>query len=146
MANRCARCFEIIPPELTPRRLDGANACERCFAKVQRQLAIPSAASSRTPTAPAPAAIAPAAQLRQAPIGPPGKREGSAFLCAAIGLGCWLVGAYFLVLEPSNPGATDLGSFIGQAPAAVVNLHRLTLGQTLIISGSVFVAAALRPR
>ena len=59
---------------------------------------------------------------------------GSERGCTLLGLICLAAGAYLLVGNPSAAGAD------------VVNLQRLYLGQTAAIVGSIFLAAAWRPR
>jgi hypothetical protein len=69
----------------------------------------------------------------------PRSSAGSQSACVGLGLLLLLVGAYFLIVNPSEGGAEMLGR-------DVVNLQRLYLGQTAAICGAVFLAAGLRPR
>jgi hypothetical protein len=69
----------------------------------------------------------------------PQNYAGSESACIVLGLLLLLVGAYFLIVNPSEGGAGILGR-------DVVNLQRLYLGQTAAICGAVFLAAGLRPR
>jgi hypothetical protein len=61
------------------------------------------------------------------------KERGNSLLCVAIGVACLVGALYFLVLNPGSGGD-------------IVNLQKMTLGETLGISGAVFFAAAWRPR
>jgi hypothetical protein len=63
--------------------------------------------------------------------------RGLGGLCTAFGLVLMVLGIYFL-LEP--------GVALEGVSGDVVNLQRLTLGEAFTISGSVFLAAAWRPR
>lgn len=61
------------------------------------------------------------------------KPGGSEMLSLLLGLGCLAFGLWFLVVQPTQSGD-------------VVNLQRLTIGETSSIAGAVFLAAAMRPR
>jgi hypothetical protein len=68
--------------------------------------------------------------------------RGSAAACVWIGIILLLIGAWFLV-QPS----TEMGqSFESSGFPALVNIHRLYIGQTCIIAGAIFLAAGIRPR
>lgn len=54
-------------------------------------------------------------------------------LCKVLGVGFFGVGLWFLVVQPSQ----------GES---IVNLQRLTIGETASIIGAIFLAAAIRPR
>jgi hypothetical protein len=56
-----------------------------------------------------------------------------------IGLPLLALGFYFLVMAPGEAEVEIMNR-------TVVNMHRLALGQTSSICGSIFLAAALRPR
>lgn len=62
--------------------------------------------------------------------------ETRAATCILLGIAFIAVGSYFLFVEPGV--RTEYGE--------VANLHRLTIGQTLAIMGSVFLAIGIRPR
>jgi hypothetical protein len=59
--------------------------------------------------------------------------------CGGVGLVFWAFGLWFL-FNPSVPIDSDTVS------QSVVNLQRLTMGETFTIAGSVFLAVAIRPR
>jgi len=68
---------------------------------------------------------------------PPQERHAPEYvpLLGIIGVICSLIGLYFLVGNPSAPG-----------DAAIVNLQKLTIGETLTICGVILIAAEWRPR
>lgn len=70
---------------------------------------------------------------------PPYLERGSALACTLIGLLLSALGLYLLVIAPSN----DTAELYGRS---VVNVQRLTIGETLTIAGAIFLAAAWRPR
>ncbi len=80
----------------------------------------------------------------------PGDDYGSAtraFWCTLIGLALVAAGAFFLFIQRGEPGVEiPYGVAPGLGGRGVANLHRLTIGQTLFISGVIFLAAAWRPR
>lgn len=68
---------------------------------------------------------------------------GSYGLCLALGIIGILIGGFILIdptMEKSVPGLYT------STTMKVVNIHLLNVGQTLVIAGSIFLAAALRPR
>jgi hypothetical protein len=78
---------------------------------------------------------------------------GSTTMCVWIGLILAVLGGYFIV-EPSLPPPTPpphcndyrASSWPECNTTRVVNLQRLAAGQTLFLSGAIFLAAAWRPR
>jgi len=67
------------------------------------------------------------------------RRAGNPGLCVGLGVIFLLIGAYFLLLGPSEGDSEFLGR-------SVVNVHRLYLGQTSAIIGAIFLAVGIRPR
>ena len=71
--------------------------------------------------------------LRGVDGAPENQARGSEGLCLVLGAVLIGLGIYFLL----QPGVGDSG---------VINLQRLTWGEAFTISGSIFLAAGLRPR
>lgn len=57
-----------------------------------------------------------------------------------------LGGLYLLVNPGVKVDAASLGALGASIPSEVVNLQRLTMGETFTIVGAIFLAAAWRPR
>lgn len=64
---------------------------------------------------------------------------GSESACIGLGVILAIVSIYFLVVSPGAEGAEALGG-------TIVNLQRLTIGETSGIASAVFLAAGMRPR
>jgi len=67
-----------------------------------------------------------------------GVTAGNQELCVVLGIAFLLIGANYL-LKPSPGGGDQMG-------LSVVNLHRLTMGETWSIVGAVLLASGIRPR
>jgi hypothetical protein len=84
----------------------------------------------------------PAAQPAAAPLSPSptsaGSGQGSAAVCVVVGITLVVAGLYNLAINPSGSDSPLSG--------ATVNLQALFMGITFFTSGSVFLAAAWRPR
>jgi uncharacterized membrane protein HdeD (DUF308 family) len=63
----------------------------------------------------------------------PTSENGSFYTCFVFGFVSLAAGLYFLF----NPS---------EGVSNITNLHRLTLGETFTICGSIFIAAGIRPR
>jgi hypothetical protein len=69
----------------------------------------------------------------------------------ATGSMCLAIGLFFLIVAPGEPldpeTALQLQRLTGRsAPSSVVNLQRLTIGETFSLMGTILLAAAWRPR
>lgn len=74
--------------------------------------------------------------------GPQARTErGSAEACIGIGIILSLIGGWFL-LQPS----ADMGRSFESGFPALVNIHKLYIGQTCTIAGAIFLAVGIRPR
>lgn len=81
----------------------------------------------------------PPAKLAARPIDETRSTAGNAGFCITLGILFLLIGGYLLLLSPSEDGAELLGR-------SVVSMHRLVIGQTSSIMGTVFLAVGIRPR
>lgn len=68
--------------------------------------------------------------------------QGFAGPLTLMGLGFLVAGLWFLF----NPGVDSGSASTSLLSGSVVNLQRLTIGETFSIVGSVFLASAWRPR
>ena len=79
---------------------------------------------------------------------PAATARASGVALTLLGLACLAVGLYFLL----NPAVDNFDAYLAgiqtgiSVPREVVNIHRLTLGETFTIVGAIFLAAAWRPR
>ena len=64
------------------------------------------------------------------------EKNGSVTICVTLGLTFIVIGL-FLLMNPEG------GELMGRS---IVNMQKLAVGQTFCIMGSIFMAAALRPR
>jgi hypothetical protein len=64
--------------------------------------------------------------------------KGNVGVCIVLGLAGLIVGAFFLFDPSADPTVVVARN--------IVNLHRMTIGQTLMIVGSILLAAGIRPR
>lgn len=83
-------------------------------------------------------------QGRPAVQAPANGRIHTGALLTLIGGLFMLTGLHFLLIAPGQP-AGDTGNGYG-LPREVVNIQRITIGETFTIVGGVFLAAAWRPR
>lgn len=74
---------------------------------------------------------------------PRSEYRGSLSACLTLGLFCLGVGFYFLLVNPSEEIG---GDYVAIQGSRVANIHRLTLGETFSIMGTIFLAVGLRPR
>lgn len=108
------------------------DVCQECSELSGAEfLAAPAAQSAVDPAPATPSASRP--ELAPVPQG------GSKALCMTLGLVFLLIGAYFLLAAPSGDSPESLDR-------AVVNIHRLVLGQTAATVGAIFLAVGIRPR
>ena len=76
-----------------------------------------------------------------------GESPGGGSPLTFVGLCCVVIGLYFLIIDPGTPVSHEGLGVLGAAmPTQVVNLQKLAIGQALTVAGSVFLAAAWRPR
>lgn len=115
-----------VCPACRTKNAVNRDACYACGATLDGSLR-GGLQSADIATEPDPAAAGSAAHA-PTPVG------GSMVICVAVGLFFLVSGFALLFLWP------------GEADLPVVNLQKLMIGQALFISGSVLLAAALRPR
>lgn len=127
----CAACYATIATS-TAREHGGSKLCQRCYAEAVGEDAPPAVQpSERAGVENAPASV------QTSPRSSAGRD-----LLTIVGILAVLVGLWFLLVHPGDP---SVGDVLGNG-REVVNLQRLAVGQAFTVAGSVFLAAAWRPR
>jgi hypothetical protein len=73
------------------------------------------------------------------------KQSVRRYTLAIAGAVFMLAGLYFLLVAPGET-VSGLGGLLGQSDTRIVNLQRLTLGETFTIVGAIFCGFAWRPK
>lgn len=123
---QCTNCG-VFKPERETRRTASGLLCDTC------RRALDAGAGAEVPGDTATQAARPAAAT-----------DVRAATCIIVGLFALSVGL-FLLFNPGVP-VQDPAGVLRDATPEVVNLQRLTIGQTFSIIGAIFLAAGIRPR